>query len=87
MKKWFHKNLDSNQANQLLKNKPHGSFVFRGSSISGFIVLSAVSGKNVLHARIALSEKGFELETDTYLSLTKLVESRRQVLVHPLLHQ
>jgi len=83
--RWFHKNLDSNQANDLLLNKPHGAFLFRASSVPGFIVLSAVSGKNVLHARIAVSEKGFELETDTYPSLTKLVQSRSKVLMHPIL--
>ena len=83
--RWFHKNLDSNQANQMLQNKSHGSFLFRASSLPGCIVLSAVSGKNVLHARITVSEKGFELEKDVYPSLTKLVESRKSVLIHPLL--
>jgi len=83
--KWFHKNLDSNEANKLLQTKPHGSFIFRASSAPGCIVLSAVSSKNVLHARISVSEKGFELEKDIYPSLTKLVESRRQVLMHPIL--
>jgi protein-tyrosine phosphatase len=83
--KWFHKTLDSNQANQLLQHKPHGSFVFRASSVPGFLVLSAVSGKNVLHARISVSEKGFGLEQDTYPSLSALVDSRRQILVHPIL--
>eukprot|EP01119_Soliformovum_irregulare_P025711 TRINITY_DN9599_c0_g1_i3.p1 TRINITY_DN9599_c0_g1~~TRINITY_DN9599_c0_g1_i3.p1 ORF type:complete len:958 (-),score=241.53 TRINITY_DN9599_c0_g1_i3:32-2623(-) len=82
---WFHKNLDSNQANQMLQGKSHGTFLFRGSSVPGFIVLSAVSGKNVLHARIGVSADGFEMEGGYFPTLTKLVESRYQVLVHPIL--
>jgi len=85
--KWYHKNLDSNQANLMLQNKPHGTFFFRSSSVPGFLVLSAVSGKNSLNARIGVSINGFELEKDSFISLTALVESRKTVLIHPLLRQ
>jgi len=85
--KWFHKNLDSNQTTQMLSNKPHGTFMFRASSVPGYIVLSAVSGKNILHARVAVTDRGFQLEDEVYLNLTAMVSSRRNVLIHPILHK
>jgi len=85
--KWFHKNLDANQASQLLQNKPHGTFLFRSSSVFGFLVLSAVSGNTTLNARIGISLKGFELEKELFPSLTALVQTRRSVLIHPILRQ
>jgi len=82
---WYHKGLDLEHCTQLLEGKPHGSFLFRSSSTPGCIVLSAVNGKSILNARIEVSFKGFTLENEIYPTIAKLVESRHQVLVHPIL--
>lgn len=90
--RWFHKNLSSAETIKLLSTKPHGTFLFRASSSPGInsqrllltyfctqdcIVLSMVSGKDVLHARISVTlERGFKFEDKTYPNLRALVESR-----------
>jgi protein tyrosine phosphatase len=82
---WFHKGLESKKAQAMLKRKPHGTFLFRDSSAGGCIVLSAVNGKNVLHARISVDHRGFQIENDFYPSLAKLVNSRSKVFMSPIL--
>jgi protein tyrosine phosphatase len=82
---WFHKGLESKKAQAMLKRKPHGTFLFRDSSAGGCIVLSAVNGKNVLHARISVDHRGFQIENDFYPSLAKLVNSRSKVFMSPVL--
>jgi len=84
---WFFKNLDSKECFKLLQSKPHGSFLFRASSVPGCIVLSTVTGKEVINARIGISEQGFNFENKLFPSLAKLVESRHHILVHPILRQ
>jgi len=84
---WFHKNLEPTAAQQLLETKPHGTFLFRESSVPGFIGLSAVNGKNIFHTRVGVSEKGFSMDSEWYPSLIKLIESNREVLHLPILRQ
>jgi hypothetical protein len=72
------------QTIELLAGKPHGTFLFRASSIPGFIVLSAVNGFDLWHVRIAVSEQGFKVDNETYPSLTALVKSRPDYLISPI---
>jgi len=85
---WFHKNLVGDSVvDKLMQTKSHGSFLFRPSNLPRSITLSGINGRDIFHARIEVSENGFNVDGEMYPTLLELVESRKQVLLHPILIQ
>lgn len=46
-----------------------------------------MTGKEIVHARIGVTEKGFQMDNENYSTLSELVKSRPQVLVYPVVRQ
>lgn len=65
-KEWYHGNISSNEANDLLKNKKGASFLIRESALSNCYTLSYTDQNNhiVKHMRLTQTSAGFSVKTD-----------------------
>lgn len=84
--RWFHKNLTQDGANKVLKNKPEGTYLFRPTNEVGYIIASAKKGSQICDFRVAVTPKGFVLDTQTFHSLVALVENRKAFFLNPLMN-
>jgi len=82
--RWFYPHMDANQAAQQLQKKPEGTFLFRSNGSGPYIALSIANKKEIIHTRVTVTEKGFQLDGESYQTLSELVEKRRQILKYPL---
>lgn len=83
---WFHGDMQSGEATEMLRGRPDGTFLFRFSSYPGFLAVSYVERGVVQHGKVEVSPLGFRFETEEkkYLSLQHLVEDYRKLLKEPL---
>eukprot|EP01117_Protostelium_nocturnum_P011598 TRINITY_DN4211_c0_g1_i1.p1 TRINITY_DN4211_c0_g1~~TRINITY_DN4211_c0_g1_i1.p1 ORF type:complete len:1097 (-),score=260.76 TRINITY_DN4211_c0_g1_i1:80-3370(-) len=82
---WFHGDLTSQEADELLSNAENGSYLVRFSTTPGFLAVSYVREKNVKHALLECLPNGYRYDNKphVYKTLTEMVNDLSDTLKHP----
>lgn len=76
---WFHGDLDKDEAFDILRQKPDGSFLIRFSSKRGYLTISFVSGGTCNHTIIEPGEngQGWLCDGKAYSSIEQLLDENK----------
>jgi hypothetical protein len=87
---WFHGDLTSQEAAEMLAGQPNGTFLFRFSSYPGHLAVSYVENGTTQHGKVEMAQGGylFKSKTDTqlYATLQQLVDDYKTLLSTPVLN-
>jgi hypothetical protein len=82
---WFHGDMDSKEADELLAGQADGTYLFRLSSVVGHLAVSYMQGGEVKHGKVEMAKDGFVYQNENalqvYPSLQRLVEDYSTQLV------
>jgi len=83
---WFHGDLTSQEAEEILSGEKEGSFLFRFSSKSGFLAVSYISGGQIQHGLLECLSGGYRFDNQPpiYPTLHDVVANLKQLLINPI---
>jgi len=83
---WFHGDLSSQEAEEILSGEKDGTFVLRFSSHMGFLAVSYVFGKEVKHGLLECLPGGYRFDNQPaiYPSLPEAISNLSDILKYPL---
>jgi hypothetical protein len=87
---WFHGDLTSQEAAEMLAGQPNGTFLFRFSSYPGHLAVSYNENGATQHGKVEMAQGGYLFKSKTdlqlYATLQQLVDDYKTLLSTPVLN-
>lgn len=87
---WFHGDLTSQEAAEMLAGQPNGTFLFRFSSYPGHLAVSYNENGVTQHGKVEMAQGGYLFKSKTdlqlYATLQQLVDDYKTLLSTPVLN-
>jgi hypothetical protein len=81
---WFHGDVNNDEAADLLKSKPEGTFLFRFSSRKGYLTVSFIAEGQLQHTLIQPTANGYICNGRSHTTLQEVVDANSDKFKIPL---
>lgn len=81
---WFHGDVNNDEAADLLKSKPEGTFLFRFSSRKGYLTVSFIAEGQLQHTLIQPTANGYICNGRSHTTLQEVVDANSDKFKLPL---